>query len=399
MMKKINKSDFISDFILNKNSTEDISLYIHVPFCESRCYYCDFYSSIINENNVNDYFENLYKELFLYKDFLKDKKIVSIFIGGGTPSSVNPKYIFKLMEKINLISTIEKSCEITIELNPNSVSSEKLKLYLNSKINRFSMGAQSFNDDILKKIGRIHKKEDIISACKLFGKYNIKNFNLDLMLALPSQKFEDIKESIKYIKLLDPAHISYYSLILETGTKLYDINQVNPLIFPDENQDRDMYHYIVHSLDDLGYKQYEISNFSKSEFESKHNLRYWKLKNYLGLGISSHSNINNLRFYNHNSFEKYYSIIKTSNLPVQDFEVLDNKDRINEFITMGLRLNSGINISSINKIFKIDFLNYYKNEISKNINLNLITIKNETIYLTELGRDLSNLVELDFIRL
>lgn len=384
--------------LLNTNK-KDISIYIHIPFCESRCYYCDFYSSLLNEEVVENYFLALNKEIDLYSDFLKDKEVVSIFIGGGTPSAIDSKYILDLLNKLYKVINLSHDAEITIEVNPNSLNEEKLKDYLLAKINRFSMGAQSFNNNILKSIGRVHKKDDILKAINLFKKYNIKNFSFDLMLALPYQKFSDIEESIKYIKELNPSHISYYSLIIEENTlmeKLYS-NKFN--IFPNEDEDRKMYHYIVKELEKLNYNQYEISNFAKKDMYSKHNLRYWHLDNYIGLGASSHSNIDNIRYYNHNNFKDYIDNLEDLKLPILDYETLSKKDRINEYMIMGLRTNRGINIKDINLRYNIDVENYYKKEIEKNIKNNLLINSGKNLYLTKKGFDLSNLVELDFIQL
>lgn len=384
---------------INNTNKKDISIYIHIPFCESRCYYCDFYSSVLDENTVVNYFNNLNKELDLYSDFLKDKEIISIFIGGGTPSVVNSKYIVNLLNNINKINPIKKECEVTIELNPNSITEEKLKDYLSVGINRFSMGAQSFNNKILKSIGRVHEKDDILNAIELFNKYNIKNFSFDLMLSLPYQSFKDVEESIEMVKKLNPTHISYYSLIIEENTTMEKIYNNNKSIFPSEDEDRKMYHYIVNSLKNLGYNQYEISNFSKNNFNSIHNLRYWSLDNYIGLGVSSHSNIDNLRYYNHINFNDYFKDLENNKYPIKDFEELSKIDRINEYMIMGLRTNKGIDINKANKRFNIDINKYYKKEIEKNLKNNLIEIKNETISLTTKGFDLSNIVEVDFIKL
>lgn len=386
-------------FKLNETNKKDLSIYIHIPFCESRCYYCDFYSSVLDQNIVDKYFIYLIKEIDLYKDFLKDKLVVSIFIGGGTPSIVDSKYIIEILNKIRKTTTLSSDCEITIETNPNSITENKLKDYISSGINRYSMGAQSFNNDILKSIGRVHQKSHVINAINLFKKYNINNFSFDLMLSLPYQKKEDVYESINMIQKLNPAHISYYSLIIEPNTIMEKLYKNKNNIFPTEEEDRDMYEYIVKSLKDLGYNQYEISNFAKKGYSSKHNLRYWTLDNYIGLGASSHSNIDNIRYYNHQSFNDYFKNLDNNIFPVQNYENLTKKDRINEYMIMGLRTNKGINIDKINKRYSIDVSSYYKKEIEKNIKNGLIEINNNYIQLTKEGFNLSNIVELDFMRI
>ena len=374
-----------------------ISIYIHIPFCESRCHYCDFCSSLLNRENVEKYFSYLEREIKLYENFLREKIIDTVFIGGGTPSSVDEKFIARILK---ILSDFEfsKNPEITIESNPNSLTREKAETYFSSGINRISIGAQSFNDRILKKIGRIHKSEDIFRAVENARSAGFTNINLDLMLALPCQKFSDIEKSLEEIKRLEIPHISYYSLILEEGTRLYEAHKKSPLDFPDEDEDRKMYHYVVRELERIGLNQYEISNFAKDGFECRHNLTYWKLKDYLSFGLSASSNIKNLRYRNFSDFKNYYEALDKKEKPIEFSEALTKTDRTNEFIMMGLRLRSGIDLGEFKERFEEDFVKTYESEIEKNIRLGLIEKKDNKIYLTEKGRDLSNQVELDFFR-
>ena len=374
-----------------------ISIYIHIPFCESRCHYCDFCSSLLNRENVEKYFSYLEREINLYRNFLREKIIDTVFIGGGTPSSVDEKFIVRILKVLSDFEFSENP-EITIESNPNSLSMEKAESYFSSGINRISIGAQSFNDKILKKIGRIHKLEDIFRAVENARAAGFTNINLDLMLALPSQKISDIEKSLVEIKNLDLSHISYYSLILEEGTRLYENHIKSPLDFPDELEDRKMYHYVVNGLEKIDLHQYEISNFSKIGFECRHNRTYWKLRDYISFGLSASSNIKNLRYRNFSDFKNYYEALDKNEKPIEFSETLSKNDRMNEFIMMGLRLNSGIDLGEFNKKFEDDFISLYEREIEKNIKLGLIEVKGNKIKLTEKGRDLSNQVELDFFR-
>lgn len=374
-----------------------ISIYIHIPFCESRCHYCDFCSSLLNRENVEKYFSYLEKEIKLNENFLREKIIDTVFIGGGTPSSVDGKFIARIL---NILSAFEfsKDPEITIESNPNSLSMEKAESYFSSGINRISIGAQSFNDKILKRIGRIHKSEDIFRAVENARAAGFTNINLDLMLALPSQKFSDIEKSLEEVKKLGIPHISYYSLILEEGTRLYENHIKSPLDFPDELEDRKMYHYVVNGLEKIGLHQYEISNFSKKGYKCRHNMTYWKLRDYISFGLSASSNIKSLRYRNFSDFKNYYEALDKNEKPIEFSENLSKNDRMNEFIMMGLRLNSGIDLGEFNKKFEEDFVSLYEIEIENNIKLGLIEVKGNKIKLTEKGRDLSNQVELDFFR-
>lgn len=374
-----------------------ISIYIHIPFCEIRCHYCDFCSSLLNRENVEKFFSYLEKEIKLNENFLREKIIDTVFIGGGTPSSVDEKYIARILKILSDFEFSENP-EITIESNPNSLTREKAHTYFSSGINRISIGAQSFNDEILKKIGRIHKSEDIFRAVENARAAGFKNINLDLMLALPSQKISDIEKSLEEVKKLDIPHISYYSLILEEGTRLYESNKKSSLDFPNESLDRKMYHFVVKELEKIGLHQYEISNFSKKDFECRHNMTYWKLRDYISFGLSASSNIKNFRYRNFYDFKNYYDALDKNEKPIEFSETLSKDDRINEFIMMGLRLNSGIDLGEFNKRFEEDFVSLYEREIEKNIKLGLIEVKENKIKLTEKGQDLSNQVELDFFR-
>lgn len=337
------------------------------------------------------------KEIKLQEDFLRDKIIDTVFIGGGTPSSVDTKFIKEIMEDLSAFE-FSKDCEVTIESNPNSLTREKAQVYFSSGINRISIGAQSFNEEILKRIGRIHKKDDIYRAIENARSAGFENINLDLMLALPGQKFSDIKESINELEKLNLPHISYYSLILEEGTKLYRDHEKSPLAFPNEVEDRKMYHYVVNQLEKIGLNQYEISNFAKEGYECRHNMAYWKLRDYISFGLSASSNIGNLRYTNFYNFKDYYEVLDKNESPIVFSEKLSKTDRMNEFIMMGLRLNSGVDLDEFNVKFNEKFLEIYEREVEKNLKSNLIILNENNLKLTEKGRDLSNQVELDFFK-
>lgn len=379
-------------------SKKDIGIYIHIPFCESKCSYCDFTSFNKNEKNIQEYMKSLFKEISFYKNTLKNYKASSIFIGGGTPSIIDGNMIKELLKFINSQVEINDECEITIESNPNSLSLEKTHLYKEAGVNRVSIGAQSFNNNILKVIGRVHSSEDIYQAVENVKKSGINNINIDLMLGLPGQNIKDINLSIKEIEKIHINHISYYSLILEENTPLYNKVKKGEIVMPSEDEDRIMYHTMVESLEKLGFNQYEISNFAKAGFQCKHNLNYWDIGEYLGFGLSSHSNIDCERYWNETSLSEYNNRISMNNKPIMGKEQLTKSDRINEYSIMGLRLNKGIDMVKANVKYNIDYFSYYKDEINKNINLGLIELEGSYIKLTAKGRDLANQVEVDFIK-
>lgn len=375
----------------------DLGIYIHIPFCESKCYYCDFNSSVENDEIINKYLLYLEKEVCLWEDFLCKKTIDTIFIGGGTPSILTSKQISSL-ENIFSKFKLSNNLEFTVEANPNSINLSKIKAFKKLGVNRISLGAQSTNETILKKIGRIHGNMDLLKAVDCIKESSIENFNLDFMMALPGESIDDIDKNFNFIEKLNPKHISYYSLILEEGTPLFNKYKTAKNDFPDENLDRKMYHYICRRLKNLNFEQYEISNFSKPEYRCRHNLKYWLLQDYLSFGLSAHSNIGNKRFWNYGDFETYFNSIDKNLKPIENFENLSIKDRINEFVMMGLRLNDGVDFEKFEKKFGIDFKSYYKDEIEKSVSLFWCKLNSNNLYLTSKGRDLSNQVELIFIK-
>lgn len=378
----------------------NIGLYIHIPFCQRKCSYCDFNSFKSSEDERVKYIGALLKEIFIQGPSYKDYIVDSIFIGGGTPSVLEGADIVRISKALEENFSIADNVEFTIELNPNSVKEEKFKAYREAGINRLSFGGQSFNAQELKDLGRIHQAFDIFTAVNLAKVTGFENINLDLMLGIPGQTLDSLKESLDKALTLDLKHLSVYSLILEEGTRLYDLaTKTSKINLPDEILERDMYHFTKSYLKDYGFVQYEISNFSKAGFESKHNLKYWSFEDYLGLGLSSHSKVGNRRFSNVDDLSSYIKALAYNNLPVKESEFLTRQDQINEYIFMGLRKTQGFSYKQLEEIFDLDFLSQYKDEIKKNLDLALIDLDNEYLRLTEKGLDLANQVEIDFYKL
>lgn len=377
-----------------------LGLYVHIPFCKQKCSYCDFNSFKSSPDERRSYIAALIKEISLQAPTYKEYLVDSIFIGGGTPSILDGQEIIIISKALNENFSIAEDVEFTIELNPNSVDLEKFKAYKEAGINRLSFGGQSFNDKELKDLGRIHQASDIFTAIDLAKSIGFKNISLDLMLGIPGQSLESLKDSLTKAVSLDLKHLSVYSLILEAGTRLYDLaRRTNTINLPDEILERDMYHFTKKFLRDHDFYQYEISNFSKEGFESRHNLKYWSLEDYLGLGLSSHSKIGNKRFANVDGLSSYIEGLENNTMPVKETEVLTKQDQINEYIFMGLRKTRGFSYRRLEEIFSLDFLSSYKDEIEKNLNRNLIVLDNEYLRLSETGLDLANQVEVDFYRL
>lgn len=362
-----------------------LGLYIHIPFCDKICNYCDFTAFQGANSKIEEYVEALNKEIELKgnKDFLID----SIFIGGGTPSFIDREYIFKILEKVRENFTVLDNIEISIETNPKTFDKKKLEYYKKAKINRVSIGVQSFNDKILKELGRNHNSKEALESIELVKKIGF-DINLDLIFGYQSQTIEDILYDLEMVKKINPEHISYYALIIEEKTKFKALQNAGKLNFLDEETERKMYHLIVEKLEKIGLKQYEVSNFSKIGKESVHNKKYWNCKEYLGLGISAHSYLKDERFSNTVDFTKYIKELQKGNIPVDFREKLDISTKKFEYIIMNMRLKDGFLISDYNRLFESDFLEENKKVVERGLENNVVEIKDGRIYFTKKGFDI-----------
>lgn len=362
-----------------------LGLYIHIPFCDRICNYCDFTAFQGANSKIKEYVEALKKEIELKgnKDFLID----SIFIGGGTPSFIDGKYIFEILEKVKENFTVLDNIEISIETNPKTFDKKKLEYYKSAKINRVSIGVQSFNDVILKELGRNHNSKEAFDSIELVKKFDF-DINLDLIFGYQSQTIEDILYDLEIVKNINPEHISYYALIIEEKTKFKALQNVGKLDFLDEETERKMYHLIVEKLEEMGLNQYEVSNFTKVGKESVHNKKYWNCKEYLGLGISAHSYLNDERFSNTVNLTKYIKELQNGNIPVDFREKLDMPTKKFEYIIMNMRLKEGFLISDYNRLFESDFLEENKKAVKIGLENNVVEIKDDRIYFTKRGFDI-----------
>ena len=372
-----------------------IGIYIHIPFCKQKCYYCDFVSYCNKDNLIEKYIQAVKKEIQLQEII---KEIDTIYIGGGTPSYIEAKYIKEILEEIKT-KNISKEAEITIEVNPGTVTLDKLQEYKNCGINRLSIGLQSTQNNLLKTIGRIHNFEEFLETYKMARKVGFKNINVDLMLGLPNQKISDLKESLEKVLELKPEHISVYSLIVEENTPIADKIEKNELILPEEETERNMYWYVKNTLELNGFHHYEISNFAKKGFESKHNLNCWEQQEYIGIGTSAHSYVENVRYSNTENLEKYIDNIEQGTPENNKIihEVQNENDKKKEFMLLGLRKIDGIKISEFKKVFGDNPIYLFRNELKKLSDEELIEIYDDIIRLTNKGIDLANLVWEEFI--
>ena len=389
-------------------NTKNIGLYIHIPFCKRKCEYCDFKSYAGKEELVDEYIKWLKYEVkevgegnrLDYENNLDKLAIVkTIYIGGGTPSLIDSKYINEILEVVKQNYTLENDLEITIEVNPGTVNQEKLEQYKKSEINRLSIGLQSTHDRLLKKLGRIHNYEEFLNTFELARKVGFENINVDLMLGLPEQSIEDLKESVEEVIKLNPEHISVYSLIVEEGTPFYKKLEENELDLPEEEIERKMYWTVKQELEKAGYIHYEISNFAKAGFESKHNLSCWNQEEYIGFGTSAHSYTNNVRYSNIDSMEEYIKKKKKeSEADNFVFHEKQNEDsKMKEFMMLGLRKKEGVSIKEFKNRFTLNPIFVYRKELEKLVTEELIEIDGDKIKLTNKGLDLANLVWEEFI--
>lgn len=374
---------------------KEIGIYVHIPFCKRKCDYCDFMSYINKDSKIEEYIESVKKEIELQK--IKSE-ITTVYIGGGTPSYIDSKYIKEIMAEI-LKKNVSKDSEITIEVNPGTVTLEKLKDYKEAGINRLSIGLQTTKDELLKQIGRIHNFEQFVETYKMARKVGFQNINVDLMLGLPNQRIKDLKESLESVMQLSPEHISVYSLIVEDGTPIATKIQNGELELPDEDLERNMYWYVKNTLELNGYKHYEISNFAKQGYESKHNMNCWNQKEYIGVGIAAHSYRDITRYSNTENLGEYIRNVQNEKLERNRIihEIQKEDDTKKEYMLLGLRQIDGVKISKFKEKFGDNPIYLFRNELKKLVDENLISVDEDNIKLTNKGIDLANLVWEEFV--
>jgi len=376
-----------------------LSIYIHIPFCVKKCSYCDFVSFRYNGEAAKVYKTALFSEIDHYTDLCKDYEIKSIFVGGGTPSLMSEDFHEDLLCKIGGMASIGNNAEITMEANPDSILERDTKRLRSAGYNRLSIGMQSFDDALLKKIGRIHDSRQSRLAFEHARRGGFNNISIDLMYGLPGQKMDDWERDIVIAtEELSPEHISAYSLIINSATPMQGLLEKSPELFPEDGEERDMHHLCTDMLRDRGYHQYEISNYSKEGFESSHNKTYWERGEYLGLGVAAHSLIDSRRFSNANTIEDYLERTKNLGSGVALSEILTQRDALFEEIFLGLRMNKGIDMWILGEKYEMDFFEMFKETINNLIRNGIVSVEKERLFLTRRGMDISNRVFLEFLK-
>lgn len=362
-----------------------IGIYVHVPFCKRKCLYCDFASYASGSHK--QYFRFLLKEADMYKDILSVQKADSIFIGGGTPSFVKAEYISEVLERLNP----SENAEITIEANPGTLTSEKLRIYKESGINRISLGLQSADNGELKALGRIHSFEDFLKSYDMVTAAGFSNINIDIMFGIPNQTVESFLKTLDAVYSLKPAHISCYSLIIEEGTPFYDMK----LSLPSEEEEREMYRLICENT--KGYGRYEISNFAKKGYECKHNMKYWQFEDFIGIGLGAHSFFKGERFNNFSDFDNYFSSLENGGFPIEYSERESEEELIKDYIITAMRTVKGISYEKFSKRFSSDFYKRYEKLIEDFFASGHIRKTESGIAFTDKGFEVSNYILSEFI--
>ena len=377
---------------MNTMQKKPTSAYVHIPFCTQICYYCDFSKVFIKNQPVDSYLEHLLEEYRSYDI----QQLRTLYIGGGTPTALSAQQLEFLLDGLtkNLdLSTLE---ELTIEANPGDLDSDKIAVLKNSAVNRVSLGVQTFDDKMLKKIGRSHLEKDIyenIDRLKLAG---FENISIDLIYALPGQTMEQVKDNVAKAIALDIPHMSLYSLILENHTVFMNRMRRGKLPLPKEEVEAEMFEYIIAELENAGFEHYEISNFSKPGFESRHNLMYWDNAEYFGIGAGASGYVNGVRYKNHGPIRHYMKAVEASNARINE-EYLSQREQMEEEMFLGLRKKSGVSIRRFEEKFATSFEELYGQVVKDLCHQGLLQVEGQQIRMTKKGLFLGDTVAERFI--
>lgn len=374
----------------------ELSIYIHIPFCVRKCLYCDFLSAPAGREEIESYVNLLLREIKKQSIFYGDHRVISIFLGGGTPSLLPAADVERILEQIRRCYPVAADAEITIECNPGTVTAEKLQHYITGGINRLSVGLQSTDDAELARIGRIHSYRDFLESYRLAREAGFGNINVDLMAALPGQSVDSYRRTLERVTALAPEHISAYSLILEEGTPLY-VNR-SSYTFPTEEEDREMYVLTGKYLEEAGYRRYEISNYAREGFACRHNRVYWRRGDYAGFGLGASSMVGNVRWKNPEKYASYAAYVEqTEKRGADEVQVLTAQEQMEEFMFLGLRLAEGVDVEEFQSLFGKSMEEVYGKPIASFEAQGLLRRKGRMLALTPRGIDVSNVVFAAFL--
>ena len=373
------------------------SAYIHIPFCSHICYYCDFNKVFIEGQPVDEYVDLLIKEMALVSQRDQIEALDTLYIGGGTPSTLSVEQMSRLLEGIYRYLPIKNQAEFTIELNPDDGSIEKLQTLKDYGVNRISMGVQSFNDNLLKAIGRKHRAETVYRTVDAARRAGFDNISIDLIFRLPKQTMADFQDSLEQAIALDLPHYSVYSLILEQKTVFYNLMRLGKLPLPSQDEEADMFQMAMDTMQGNGRMHYEISNYALPGYESKHNLHYWNADEYYGFGAGAHGYVNGSRYQNFGPIQHYLEPLRQGQLPILQTEPLNQQALIEEFMFLGLRKMSGVTFKEFERRFSSKVTDYYQEVLSDLSYRKLISLDEKRIALTNQGKFLGNEVFQSFL--
>lgn len=372
-------------------------IYIHIPFCASHCHYCAFYSEVVQEECFDQYVEVLQKEMEEYRDSMVGTSVTTVYLGGGTPSLLGPGRIMRVLEGLHENFSINPACEITLEANPGDLTTATLSQYKAMGVNRLSIGVQSFNDALLKQIGRRHTSAEAKQAINSAKRAGFDNISMDLIYGLPGQTSEMFRRSLHQAVHLPISHISIYGLSIEEGTYFHRLYRESRLSLPSEEEEWKMYLDMCRVPVHYGFERYEISNFARHGKRSLHNSKYWQYSEFLGLGAGATSFHGNKRKSNLPNWSLYIRSLQNSTEDYYVIEKLNRKVQIEEYTFMHLRLKDGVNIKSFEERFQKSFLYYYEAAVKKLQAARLLTVNGDRVYLTKKGAALANRVFEEFI--
>ena len=375
----------------------NLGLYLHIPYCLHKCGYCDFNSHPENQEESVRYVEALLSELKFYSTTLKKYSVLTVFMGGGTPTILPHLQLKRILQTVRQNFNLTLDCEITIEANPATIKLETLQEIRSAGYNRISIGVQSFDEKELQLLERVHNEEEIHSTVHRARAANFKNLSMDLMFALPDQTIEKWQSHLKQAIAKNPDHLSTYNLTIEPATAFFKLHEKGKLCLPHEDIQLEMYKITIQALEDAGYTQYEISNFSKPSMESQHNINYWNNGEYLGVGAGASSYLNGERFKNVNLPSIYIREIETQANAIHTRERLEPLQAMGETLMLGLRLLKGISIDVFENRFQVSFQKVYGKAVESLLNQELITFNQNRIALSRKGLFLADSVILKFM--
>ncbi|MGX9135333.1 radical SAM family heme chaperone HemW [Rummeliibacillus sp. JY-2-4R] len=372
-------------------------IYIHIPFCHQICNYCDFNKVFFKNQPVDEYIESLGEEMRLWSEEQDFSNIETIFLGGGTPTSLSEEQLNRLLELIRKYIPMDHVTEFTSEANPDELTKDKLQVLYNGGVNRLSLGVQAFQQELLTNLGRTHSNTQVFGAIEEAKKIGFENISIDLMYGLPGQTMQQWQETLEIAFSLQLPHYSAYSLIVEPKTIFYNLMAKRKLRLPGEDTEAEMYDVLMSEMEKHGLHQYEISNFSKDGYSSIHNRIYWDNDEYAGFGAGAHGYINGIRYSNHGPLKKYMGSIANGNKPIHETHVETKKEKIEEELFLGLRKTAGVSKKHFYKKFNCTIESIYEKQLDELKNKGLLWIDEDVIQLTRKGRFVGNEVFEEFL--